>query len=113
MGKLSGDSPSARRSAGLSVLLLLVVSAVLFFVAPGPPDAPVVSEIENEIQQRKVNWAVRDALRWQVEEGDLVVPWAQATGHLAIVVDDVGRELRHLGAAGGRGRSFVEGLARR
>ncbi len=98
MGRGSGNSSPSLRSAGLSVLVLMVVSSVLFFVAPGPPDAPASSEIENEIQQRKANWAVRDALRWQAEQGDFVVPWEQATGHLAIVIDDVGRELRHQGA---------------
>jgi uncharacterized protein len=36
---------------------------------------------------------VRDAELWATEHGDLTLPWDQAQGHLAIVIDDVGREL--------------------
>ena len=36
---------------------------------------------------------VRDAKRWQREHGDRTLPWEDARGHLAIVIDDVGREL--------------------
>ena len=38
-------------------------------------------------------WAVRDAEQWTEESGDLTIPWSEADGHLAIVIDDVGREL--------------------
>ena len=43
--------------------------------------------------QRGTNFVVRDAKKWQAAEGDLAQPWEDADGHLAIVIDDVGREL--------------------
>ena len=36
---------------------------------------------------------MRDAEQWREDTGDLTVPWDQARGHLAIVIDDTGREL--------------------
>lgn len=43
--------------------------------------------------QRTTDLVVRDTKQWQREHGDQVLPWDQAQGHLAIVIDDVGREL--------------------
>jgi polysaccharide deacetylase 2 family uncharacterized protein YibQ len=65
------------------------------YLAPAPPDPPTIDPEEDAVRQRMADWAVRDARRWQEEKGDLGIPWEQADGHLAIVIDDVGRELRH------------------
>jgi hypothetical protein len=48
---------------------------------------------EKQAMQRGTDFVVRDAKRWQAEAGDLAAPWEDAQGHLAIVIDDVGREL--------------------
>ncbi|MEM7160496.1 MAG: divergent polysaccharide deacetylase family protein [Myxococcota bacterium] len=61
--------------------------------APLPPDPPPASEDEKTIRQREVDMIVRDTQQWQREHGDRVLPWDEAKGHLAIVIDDVGREL--------------------
>jgi uncharacterized protein len=61
--------------------------------APAPPDPPAVTAEEAAIMQRTTDLVVRDTKAWQREQGDQVLPWAQAQGHLAIVIDDVGREL--------------------
>jgi polysaccharide deacetylase 2 family uncharacterized protein YibQ len=45
------------------------------------------------VEQRLWAWVERDVARWQAEHGDLVIPWDAAEGHLALVIDDVGREL--------------------
>lgn len=45
------------------------------------------------IMQRTTDLVVRDTKAWQRDHGDQVIPWAEAEGHLAIVIDDVGREL--------------------
>jgi len=46
--------------------------------------------------QRGIDRIVADARRWQAERGDRKLGWDVASGHLAIVVDDVGRELHLL-----------------
>lgn len=46
--------------------------------------------------QRSADFVVRDTKAWQRDHGDRSLPWAQAEGHLAIVIDDVGRELHLL-----------------
>lgn len=43
--------------------------------------------------QRTTDLVVREVRAWQREHGDRVIPWDEAEGHLAIVIDDVGREL--------------------
>lgn len=43
--------------------------------------------------QRGIDRLVDDTRAWQRERGDVVIPWPEAQGHLAIVIDDVGREL--------------------
>lgn len=43
--------------------------------------------------QRNADLLWRDAQAWQREHGDRSLPWDEAQGHLAIVIDDVGREL--------------------
>lgn len=71
----------------------VVAAAALFWLAPSPPDSPGPTAEEEAARQRMVDWAVRDADRWSAERGDVVLPWEEARGHLAIVIDDVGREL--------------------
>jgi polysaccharide deacetylase 2 family uncharacterized protein YibQ len=51
---------------------------------------------ERLAQQRAADFIVRDAKHWQAQRGDLTMPWEEAEGHLAILVDDVGRELHVL-----------------
>lgn len=43
--------------------------------------------------QRAADLAADGAKEWQAERGDMTLPWKEASGHLAIVIDDVGREL--------------------
>jgi len=71
----------------------LGLCAVLMLLAPEPPEPPPASAQERAIRQRNVDMVVRDAKRWQAEHGDRTLPWGEARGHLAIVIDDVGREL--------------------
>lgn len=61
--------------------------------APAPPEAPPTAEDATAIMQRITDMVVRDARQWQQEQGDRWLPWDEARGHLAIVIDDVGREL--------------------
>jgi uncharacterized protein len=61
--------------------------------APAPPEPPPSTTEEAAIMQRTTDLVVRDAKAWQRDHGDRMLPWAQAEGHLAIVIDDVGREL--------------------
>lgn len=71
----------------------LAVCGALVLAAPPPPEAPAITEEEAAIMQRVTDLVVRDTRRWQAEHGDRVLPWDEAEGHLAIVIDDVGREL--------------------
>ncbi|MEM6995191.1 MAG: divergent polysaccharide deacetylase family protein, partial [Myxococcota bacterium] len=43
--------------------------------------------------QRAAEIAAEAPRAWRRERGDLSIAWADAEGHLAIVIDDVGREL--------------------
>lgn len=40
-----------------------------------------------------LSWVSRDVATWKALRGDHRIPWNEAEGHLAIVIDDVGREL--------------------
>lgn len=70
-----------------------VVAAVLFFVAPAPPPAPPTTAEDEAIFRRQVEQTVARTRRWQETRGDYAIPWDQAQGRLAVVIDDVGREL--------------------
>ena len=85
------DAPTARQRIVLVVWLAAAVA--LFGLASPAPSAPGPSPEEEAARSRMVAWAVRDARRWRAERGDHVIPWDEARGHLAIVIDDVGREL--------------------
>jgi len=76
-----------------SLVTWLLVSGGLMLAAPAPPEPPPLSEDEVAIMQRTTDLVVRDARQWQQQHGDRRVPWDEAEGHLAIVIDDVGREL--------------------
>lgn len=76
--------------------LWIAVAAVLFWAAPSPPDPPPVNEQEVAASQRAVSFVVRETKHWQQEHGDKRLVWDEAQGHLAIVIDDVGRELHLL-----------------
>lgn len=83
------------RSLVPTIVLLVWVAlagALLLLSAP-PPEPPAVDPQDQAIRERMSAWAVEDAEVWQEDSGDLRIPWAEASGHLAIVIDDVGREL--------------------
>lgn len=73
-----------------------VVAALLLLLAPPPPPPPVTTAEDEAIFQRTVDQTVEKARRWQAERGDRTIEWSEARGHLAIVIDDVGRELHLL-----------------
>lgn len=75
------------------LLAWIVIACAAFLLVPPPPEPPPVDAQDQAIRDRMAAWAVRDAEQWTVEEGDRTLPWDQAEGHLAIVIDDVGREL--------------------
>jgi polysaccharide deacetylase 2 family uncharacterized protein YibQ len=87
---------SSTRKLSLTSLLLLVwavLAGALFVLVAVPPEPPAVDPQDQAIRDRMAAWAVRDAEQWSADDGDLTIPWAEADGHLAIVIDDVGREL--------------------
>lgn len=69
------------------------LAAALFFVAPAPPTAPLTTSEDEAIFRRQVEQTVARTRRWQETRGDLSLPWDKAQGRLAVVIDDVGREL--------------------
>lgn len=75
------------------LLAWIAVACVGFFVAPRPPPAPSMAADEIASTQRAIDRLVEDTRRWQSERGDQTVAWEEASGHLAIVIDDAGREL--------------------
>ena len=80
----------------LSLTLWVALAGLLLLLAPAPPPAPVSTPEDEAIFQRTVDQTVEKARRWQQERGDETIAWDQARGHLAIVIDDVGRELHLL-----------------
>lgn len=85
--------PAQPRRLPRSLIAWLAACGVLMLAAPAPPEAPTTNEEEAAIMQRTTDMVVRDARQWQQEHGDRWLPWGKAEGHLAIVIDDVGREL--------------------
>lgn len=73
--------------------LWIAAAVVLFWIAPRPPQAPRQLPEDAQAMQRAASFVVRDTRRWQQDHGDESLAWAEADGHLAIVIDDVGREL--------------------
>jgi polysaccharide deacetylase 2 family uncharacterized protein YibQ len=74
----------------------IAVECVGFLVAPRPPPVPSMGADEIASTQRAIDRLVEDTRKWQSERGDQTVAWEEASGHLAIVIDDVGRELHLL-----------------
>jgi len=76
-----------------SLALWGLSAALLLLLAPPPPPPPVTSVEDEAIFQRTVDQTVEKTRRWQLERGDETIEWDRARGHLAVVIDDVGREL--------------------
>lgn len=94
MRRESNEQPGPLLTRSTMLLLVwIVIACSSFLLIPPPPEAPAVDPQDKAIRDRMAAWAVRDAEQWAVDEGDLTLPWAEAEGHLAIVIDDVGREL--------------------
>lgn len=70
-----------------------LAAGALFIAAPAPPPSPLTSPEDEAIYQRLVDQNVARTRRWQETRGDLSLPWEEARGHMAVVIDDVGREL--------------------
>lgn len=81
---------------GFGLPLWIAAATVLFWIAPQPPEAPRQLPEDIAAMQRTTDFVVRDTKAWQRDHGDRALPWEQAEGHLAIVIDDVGRELHLL-----------------
>lgn len=74
-----------------------IAAGALFLAAPKPPDPPGTTPEDEAIFQRTVDQTVEKTRRWQEERGDWTIPWDEADGRMAILIDDVGRELHLLG----------------
>lgn len=85
------DAAAARGAPGL--LAWLAAAALLFALAPPPPPIPLLGDDEPLVLARQLERTIAAARRWQAVRGDLTIPWEDARGHLALVIDDVGREL--------------------
>jgi polysaccharide deacetylase 2 family uncharacterized protein YibQ len=81
------------RLAPALLVAWVALGGALFMLAEPPPEPPPVGPEDKAIRDRMADWAVEDAEQWAQNEADLVLEWTEAEGHLAIVLDDVGREL--------------------
>jgi polysaccharide deacetylase 2 family uncharacterized protein YibQ len=77
----------------LSLAVWVALAGLLLLFAPPPPPPPVTTAEAEAIFQRTVDQTVERARSWQQTRGDQTIAWDQARGHVAIVIDDVGREL--------------------
>ena len=77
----------------IDLLLWLMVAGLALAMAPPPPPSPVLTAAEVAGLQASVDRALEGAARWEEARGDRVLPKAQVRGRMAIVIDDVGREL--------------------
>lgn len=84
-------TPAQARPWGLVVWT--AIACVGFAIASPPPEAPPMTQEEIAAIQRGLDRITESTRTWQAERGDLHVDWDEADGHLAIVIDDVGREL--------------------
>ncbi len=84
---------SRSRRVPKSLVAWLSVCGVLMLAAPAPPEPPGLTANDLQIMQRNADRVVSDARAWQRDHGDRRLRWDEAEGHLAIVIDDVGREL--------------------
>jgi polysaccharide deacetylase 2 family uncharacterized protein YibQ len=81
--------------ARASLVAWWVLAGAMFWLAPAPPLAPLAAAEDEAIFQRQLDETVARTRRWQDSRGDLQIPWDEARGHLAIVIDDIGRELHY------------------
>lgn len=81
---------------GFGLPLWIGVCVVLFANAPEPPAAKPPTADELAAMQREADFVVREARAWQRDHGDRAWPRHLAHGQLAIVIDDVGREIHLL-----------------
>lgn len=93
MTPVTGESTSREAALRWSLGAWGLLAALLLWLAPPPPPPPVTGPEDEAIFQRTVDQTVEKTRRWQLERGDETIAWDQARGHLAIVIDDVGREL--------------------
>lgn len=82
--------------AGIGLPLWIAAAVGLFWAAPRPPEPPREQPEDVAATERATGFVIRDTKAWQAEHGDRSLPWDEADGHLAIVIDDVGRELHVL-----------------
>ena len=78
-----------------SLAIWVVAAAGLMLAAPRPSGTLPETPEETAAVERAGQLAMDAARTWQAEHGDLRLSWEAAEGHLAIVIDDVGRELYH------------------
>ncbi|MEZ4450693.1 MAG: divergent polysaccharide deacetylase family protein [Nannocystaceae bacterium] len=87
------DAPRSAGSLRPDLLLWLLFVAFAVAMTPPPPAAPWITDDEAQVLQRQVDRAIDRERRWESKRGDRVIPWDEARGRVAIVIDDVGREL--------------------
>lgn len=92
-GEVRGRARGGEGPRTLGLLLWLAIAGVALALAPPPPAPPVITGEEIRGLEASIDRALAAAERWEEIRGDRVIPWEEAQGHLAIVVDDVGREL--------------------
>lgn len=95
---MGGDTKGvvASEKPGVGLPLWIAAAVVLFWVVPRPPETPRQLPEDVAAMQRAAQFVVRDTKQWQEDHGDRSLAWEEADGHLAIVIDDVGRELHLL-----------------
>lgn len=76
-----------------SLLVWIAIAGALMLGAPRPSGPTAETPQETAAAERSAELAGEAARDWQAEHGDLRLSWDEAQGHLAIVIDDVGREL--------------------
>lgn len=84
---------ASRNPAPIGLLAMVALACLGFAFAPSPPPPPPMEPDEIAAMQRSIDRLVADTRAWQASRGDQHLPWDEAQGHLAIVVDDIGREL--------------------
>jgi len=77
----------------IGLLVWLTVAGIALAIAPPPPSSPVLTEAEVAGLQASVDRALELADRWEAARGDRRPPAHKVRGQMAIVIDDVGREL--------------------
>ncbi len=77
-----------------SLVVWMVLACALFWFAPKPPEHPTEPTPEEQAaSDRRLSLQLRDIQTWHAHDGDQTCTWDDARGHLAIIIDDIGREL--------------------